>query len=64
MHVLKPILMDYTDKLPFSGRQKVHRTTYYLRKESHFCYFMLSLDLPKAAYIYVVPIYDYINLLF
>jgi hypothetical protein len=26
IHVLKPILMKYTNKLPFSGRQKVHRT--------------------------------------
>jgi len=50
MHVLKPILMNYTDKLPFSDRQKVHRTIH-LRKASHFCYLMLSFDLPKYAHI-------------
>jgi len=31
MHALKPILMNYTDKLPFSGRQKVHRTITYVK---------------------------------
>lgn len=53
MHVFKPILMNYTDKLPFSGRQKFHRTITYLKRYifSILCCHQIYLKLNTSKYI-------------